>query len=148
MSVKKNNRAPEDVEDDREKESVVVYANALRDRLLRHRHLLGGCGDLRIHILTSDNELTLVRILFTKGKGSVRHSHDDEEWNACMQWIRNVSDHRKERIVPGRILISGDLCVVITRGHDESYAEEDAEAIIDALLTWHGKRGVGSGYVM
>lgn len=140
---KENHSGDSGLKKDGEAEHLMEYGNLLRKTLLEYRHLLGGRGDILVHILTRNNDLTLIRILFTHGEGRVRHSHEDEEWNACMNWVRGVSSYRNQEVKEGRILISGDLCVILHQELTQDHAHQDAEAIIEALVTWHGKGDTG-----
>lgn len=120
-------------------DSIFVYGNLLRESLLSYRYLLGGQGDILINLLTKDEDMTFIRMIFTQGTGRVSHSHNDPEWQACYNWLCQIPSYKNDKITPGRIVISGDLCVITHDTLDKEQALTDAQIIIEALMSWHGK---------
>jgi hypothetical protein len=126
----------------------IEYARNLRSELNNWRNHFGGEGDVLIAVLTKHNSHSFVRVLFSP-IGDVTHAPDDEEWDYCLRWLEKVSLQTNKPVRVGRMVMAGDLCVLVKDTEDASMWDEtaahlDAAAIIDALCLLADDQGVAA----
>lgn len=86
-------------------------------------------------MINSESDVVFTRILFDK-EGEINTKVDDDEWYFCYQWIQKRSKGNSLPVSEGRIVISGNLVVLVK---DRSFSSElaiiDAQNIVSLLPT-------------
>lgn len=119
-------------------ESKLAYASKFRQTMKDMSNQSGGAGDVRISVLRHyDEQHCFVRVLFSR-TGQETESFNDPEWNVCTRWVNMMSERNRMPVKPGRVIISGDLCVLIKeRDFDIHDAQTDAENLFSLIVKQH-----------